>query len=746
MSGPEMLPRSLASVGPANGAAPAPLPGAAAWSGERPASPPALSAAPTAAALWHALRRRWLAALLLAILGALAAMAVVVVLIPGQYTAVALLQVSARSPSLAALLGEAEAPADPATVRSNQAPIITSLPVLQAALQRPEVAALPSIQEKPQPAAWLAQTLKIEFKGAEILELRLSGSEPDEVQALVNAVAEEYARFMMQREEKRRQSLLKQLEENFANGEKSLADKRQRLLQMLHSLKIDEPETARSRYEAALRELQDVQKEERTLQQEAIRLQNELTQLQKWIADLPQRGLDDALIDKHLQDDPLFKQYLLDLAKVEDEIRKTQASYVGPRATEEIGVLQQYRQELLTGLAKYRQAQLPRVRTLLRAEAEQNLTKLQVALSGVQQRQEFLRSERRRLEEDVRQLTPTGRASSAAVEALRQEILLQEEALKTIGTKMELLKVAPALGAPVTLVQPAAAPRVLDRSRQTKLAAVAGVGVFWLLLLGVAWMEFRRRCLTSAREVVEGLGLPLAGTLPALPLRWRRPAVSGGEHPVQVRFREAVDTLRTLLLSTRQNQEFQVLLITSAEAREGKTSLACQLAASLARAWRKTLLVDGDLRHPVLHRLFGISAEPGLSEVLRGEARPAEVVRSTALSRLWVLPAGRPDSHACQALAVPEQLTRLFEELKGQYDFILLDASPVLPVTDALLLAQQADAVLLALRRQVSRAPAVYAAWQRLQGLGVHVLGGVLIGGNPDLDGPYCVYPSRPAG
>jgi capsular exopolysaccharide synthesis family protein len=205
---------------------------------------------------------------------------------------------------------------------------------------------------------------------------------------------------------------------------------------------------------------------------------------------------------------------------------------------------------------------------------------------------------------------------------------------------------------------------------------------------------------------------------------------------------ESVDAIRTLVLHTARADDLRVLLVTSAVAGEGKTSLASQLAASLARAWRKTLLIDGDLRNPAAHKLFELPSEPGFSEVLRGEVEAADAIKPTPLSRLWLMPAGNWDSHAVQALA-QESVRSLFEQLKGQYDFIVVDSSPVLPVADTLLLGQHVDAALLSILRDVSRTPAVYAAQKRLNALGIRTLGAVVIGANEAGLVNY-QYPNRP--
>ena len=183
-------------------------------------------------------------------------------------------------------------------------------------------------------------------------------------------------------------------------------------------------------------------------------------------------------------------------------------------------------------------------------------------------------------------------------------------------------------------------------------------------------------------------------------------------------------------------------MVTSASGGEGKTSLASQLAASLARSWRKVLLVDGDLRHPAAHKLFELHQEPGFSEVLRGDVPVGDAIKPTALSRLWLLPAGNWDAHAVQALA-QDGVRGVFEQLKEQYDFIIVDSCPVLPVADALVLAQHVDGVIFSVLRDVSRVPAVHAAQQKLQALDVRTLGAVVIGASGDVSSAAYNYAAQ---
>jgi succinoglycan biosynthesis transport protein ExoP len=192
-----------------------------------------------------------------------------------------------------------------------------------------------------------------------------------------------------------------------------------------------------------------------------------------------------------------------------------------------------------------------------------------------------------------------------------------------------------------------------------------------------------------------------------------------------------VDAARTMLMHIAHQEKIQIVMITSALAGEGKTSLASHLAASLARAGRRTILVDSDLRRPTLHRLFDLSRGPGLSELLREENNLAAVIRDTAIPNLRLLSAGQADAVALQALAF-DGLPKLFEQLRQEYEFIVVDSCPVLPVADSLLVGQHVDAVIFSLLRQVSRLPRVHAAYQRLAVLGIRMLGAVVNGTNSD--------------
>jgi polysaccharide biosynthesis transport protein len=271
----------------------------------------------------------------------------------------------------------------------------------------------------------------------------------------------------------------------------------------------------------------------------------------------------------------------------------------------------------------------------------------------------------------------------------------------------------------------------------------AGFGTLALVLLAVGLWEFNQRRVTSVGEVVHGFHLDLVGTLPPMRGPLRRGPGPRGVSKAYTRWTAYIDAYRMLLLRAVGPTGARVLLVTSAVPGEGKTSLSSHLALSLARSGKRVLLVDGDLRKPTLHRLFDVAAAPGLAEAICGGLPVREAVRPSVQPGLWVLPAGQLTADAIDALA--RGTTReLFRELAEDYDLVVVDSAPVLPVADTLSLAEHADAVLFSLMHGVSRMPKVSAAIHRLQRIGTPVVGAVVHGTDEDVHGEAYYTPEIP--
>ena len=169
--------------------------------------------------------------------------------------------------------------------------------------------------------------------------------------------------------------------------------------------------------------------------------------------------------------------------------------------------------------------------------------------------------------------------------------------------------------------------------------------------MSLSWLEYRQRPVQTAGEVAHGLGIRVVGSIPNQ-VNLERCLVSTAEtdlagQPVL----ESIDAIRTMLLHQAQTAATRIVMVTSAVEGEGKTTLASHLAGSLARAGRKTLLLDADLRQPAVHQLFETPLQPGFSEVLLGEVEVADSIQATTIDGLSIVAAGQWDREVIQSLA-----------------------------------------------------------------------------------------------
>lgn len=163
---------------------------------------------------------------------------------------------------------------------------------------------------------------------------------------------------------------------------------------------------------------------------------------------------------------------------------------------------------------------------------------------------------------------------------------------------------------------------------------------------------------------------------------------------------EQYHVLQTHLYALIKDKKINSIVVTSSQPGEGKTLTCCNLAVSLASdIERKVLLVDCDLRKPNVHSLMGIGRSPGVTDIIAGKAKLADMLKSPAIDNLYILPAGSETSNISELLRHRET-KELFERLKSSFDLIIIDTPPVMPVTDSRILGAISDMVLLVIRSQ----------------------------------------------
>jgi capsular exopolysaccharide synthesis family protein len=202
--------------------------------------------------------------------------------------------------------------------------------------------------------------------------------------------------------------------------------------------------------------------------------------------------------------------------------------------------------------------------------------------------------------------------------------------------------------------------------------------------------------------------------------------------------------LTSILFSTRDERSLRVLVLTSAGAGEGKSTITSNLAVAMAEVHQRVLLIDADARKPRLHSIFNLPNDAGLTTILTGHkplthADLESVIVKSHIPGLSVLPSG-PCFDSISTLLHSARLNEILHMLRTSYDSILIDTPPVLQVPDARVLGRRADAVILVARASKTTRDALQAARQRFHDDGVPVLGAILNGWSPKADSSFGYY------
>lgn len=188
---------------------------------------------------------------------------------------------------------------------------------------------------------------------------------------------------------------------------------------------------------------------------------------------------------------------------------------------------------------------------------------------------------------------------------------------------------------------------------------------------------------------------------------------------------EAYRRLRTNILFSNADKETKIIAVTSAEPGEGKTTTAVNLAVVTAQAGYRTILLDCDLRKPSVHKFFKISNRYGISDLLIDSVNLKETAYSTEIGGLYFIPSGTKPPNPSELLA-SNKMKELIQRLKEQYDYIIIDTSPILLVTDAQLLSRYADGTLLVVSSRETDRVNAKRATELLKKVNAKILGVVI--------------------
>ncbi|HTU22370.1 MAG TPA: polysaccharide biosynthesis tyrosine autokinase [Gemmataceae bacterium] len=708
--------------------------------------PPGLTRAPNALLLLKALQRRWLLAGSIGLLLAAAAGSGVFFYMPPPKHSVRTL--IHAPPQRGIVFKQPGSYGDLSNHQRTQVAMFKSRLVLNSALRDPKVVKLSIVQGQIEPVEWLEKEVKADFSVApEVLRISMSGDKPEQLVVLVDALAQAYRREIVDNEKNQRRERLNMLRELREKYEGQLRE-RQKTQREIERSAGGRDVAARALVLSF--ERQHLAMAERELLQMKFKLldaRQNLELQQSRGKKTPELTIPDILVDEQIDRSPAIAKLLAQAEKLKESLEKDRAALVNPEKFAPYQANSEKMKKVQADLAEQREKLRPRIvqqlRDKLRARTAETSGALQASIPALEGIEKILIPEVERLRTVVQDLAKNG----SKLDAFRDDISHIENLTQRLINEEQALNVEMEAPSEFKILEEAQILHAQTQSRMAMMTTGAALGATAAGLLAVAFWEFRRRRIDSVEDVADELGIRVVGALPNSSRRLPRRLIGGGSQDayLDVLLTESIDATRTMLLHLARCESAQVVMVTSATAGEGKTSLACHMAASMARMGLKTLLIDADLRNPTTHRLFEVHNEAGLSELLLGEEEVGNVIQPTPVNGLSLLPAGVWDSHVSQLLAKSQTRT-LFEQLRKHYDFILVDSPPVLPVADALLIGQVVDAVIFSVLCEVSRLPSVYMATQRMAALGIRSLGAVVNGVHAE---PYIsssAYTSRAQG
>ncbi|MCW5978486.1 MAG: polysaccharide biosynthesis tyrosine autokinase [Bryobacteraceae bacterium] len=313
---------------------------------------------------------------------------------------------------------------------------------------------------------------------------------------------------------------------------------------------------------------------------------------------------------------------------------------------------------------------------------------------------------------------------------LKREVDSNRQLYETMLERVRSAAVASALRASnVRVVDQAKTPAVPYKPR---LALNSALGLLLGGFLGAVFVVVRERAdrtLHEPADLAYHLNLPELGLIPKASTALSALCVSAVNPQTAVLAESFRSTLTSILFSSENGSRPRVLVLTSANPSEGKTTVAANLAEALAEVNQKVLLIDGDLRKPRLHEIFEVPKEHGLSDLLKDRAPLPESlngsIRQTKVPNLFLLTSGEASAGATNLL-YSERMSRLLELFEKEFDMVLIDTPPMLQIPDARILGRLSDAVILVVRAGRTTRDLALAAKQRLSEDGTKLLGTVL--------------------
>jgi capsular exopolysaccharide synthesis family protein len=673
--------------------------------------------------LAHALRRRWLMALMVGLVMGLPLAALLWLVTPENYEAMAWLHVGDPQQSTGERFRDAS---EYDAYRKTQAARIRSPIVLQDALNKEGIANLPILRAEPEPRRFLEDEIVVMTPAeSELLQIKMRGKDPQQLVKIVNAVKDSYMDNVVDVENRESSKKLNLFESKLAELKNDISHKRDSLVELQKKTNSPDLDSVKFRYNLLVQKSSAIMSEMSRTHDELAKIENKLAIIND---SADKNNVPEYLLERNLARDDQISDYTKDISSLQFALDSAMGASRHPDRDPTVKDYKSKLDGLKARLEDRRRELMPQIIKQLQNESdsggERGLDPDRLEIEKKQLQDQF--STLQKNLDDVSDQTANLGNASAQLTGLVREIEEEERERERMQSQVDEIKLTLQLPARVRVLNDASVPDAPSAVLRIVVTVFAGILGFLLGSGTVVGMEYQSHRLNTTGELSSQTGLRVLGTVPNLEALSRAKGLNGSA-AMQGILAESVDSIRTMLLRQSRDDTPHVIMVSSAGDREGKTTVASHLAASLARSGRRTLLVDGDLRAPTVHAMFSAALDPGLCEMLRGEIDLEGAIQPTPVDGLMLIAAGACDYQAIASLS-KEQLNQIFSKAREQFDFIIIDAAPVLTYADTLLIGAHVDAAVLSVRRDVSQLPKVYEARERLESVGIKVLGAVVNG------------------
>jgi polysaccharide biosynthesis transport protein len=586
-----------------------------------------------------------------------------------------------------------------------------------------------------------------------IFELRATGSEAPYVEAWLNTVMDEYIKMKKELVQHTSESTRTGLGEAITALGQELQKAKDELVAYGSSNSIvflqDQGNSAANRLAELTKQRDELQAELQLLKiltlDENVDLRQAMVQQNLVARPLSKPGMTQAPASPVASTDLTLANSRQDVENVDHE--QTQSSLVGSegdylKAKQHVAILEQQWNEMSVFL----RPQHPKM-VELQEEIDRQKSLLEIFRSQTQEqlasRQHALGLQIQNLDKQIEQWTASAleinkkMADYTAIKENIQRLQTMHDGLlsneRTVDVEKQINPES------VTILQPATTPVLVPRDmfRQLLLAGFLGLVLGGVILLVLRRLDDRPHSLTELRDFFDE---PVLGQIPRVRVKNKKLGIpilteDDDRHALAEAYRNLRSSI--MFLSSDEKQP-RTILVTSAIPRDGKSMTATNLAVMLARSGARVLLVDADLRRGRIHQQFALPDAPGLTEVLGEQQAWTSVVTHDSVPNLSIVPRGSAPRHPGE-LFVKSIKQQFLKEAGGQYDFILLDSTPVMAADDVSNLVPFVDGVLMVVRANYTSGRVARAALDLLYLRKAKILG-IVFNGVSSSGGDYYYY------